>query len=164
MDRATRPDTDFQQTIPFTMHRVTAMTVANATEEFATYGINVQGARVLIVVLQNKDVRIGEIAEMTCIEFSTLSHMLRRLEHDGLIKRTRLPNDNRSVTIALTRYGRRIAEEVHEIVKSHQSTMLAGIPRADIAVLRRVLSRMAENVGASVRAKADCVAASNAGK
>ena len=144
-------NTLFRQTVPFTMHRVTALSVANATEEFAQHGLNVHGARVMVVLLQNPNVRVGEIAEITCIELSTLSHMLRRFERDGLITRRRPPDDNRSVIVALTARGRRVAADVHEIVKSHQTTMLAGIPAGDIAVLRRVLDLMAANVEAAAR-------------
>ncbi len=142
-------NTLFRHTVPFTMHRVTALSVANATREFAHYGVNVPGARVMVVVLQNPNIRIGEIAEITCIELSTLSHMLRRFERDGLIRRTRPPDDNRSVMVTLTVRGRRIAAEIHAIAKSHQTTMLAGISARDIAVFQRVLGRMATNVEAA---------------
>ncbi len=146
-------NTLFRQSVPFTMHRVTALTVAGATGEFARYGINVQGARVMVVVLQNPAIRSGEIAAITCIETSTLSHMLRRFARDGLITRTRPPDDHRSVVVTLTPRGRTVATRVHDIVKSHQRTMLKGIPAGDIAVFRRVLARMAANVEAAAGRK-----------
>jgi DNA-binding MarR family transcriptional regulator len=141
--------TPFRQTVPFTMHRVTALTVANATAEFAHYGVNIQGARVLVVVRQNPGIRIGDVAEITCIEPSTLSHMLRRFERDALMTRRRPPDDHRAVILTLTPRGRKVAERVHEIVNNHQRTMLAGISKRDIAVLRRALARMAANAQAA---------------
>jgi DNA-binding MarR family transcriptional regulator len=95
------------------------------------------------VVLQNPGIRIGEIGEITCIEYSTLSHMISRLERDGILKRKRVPDDARAVAITLTAAGRRVATDVHRIVAEHQTTMLAGITSSDIAVLRRVLAQMA---------------------
>ena len=140
-----RTNADFKSTIPFTMHRVTALAVASATVEFAPYGINIQSARVLVVVLQNPDIRIGEIGEITCIEYSTLSHMISRLERDGILKRRRDPADARAVGIRLTAAGRRVATHIYRIVAEHQRSMLAGLSSADVAVLRRVLDRMQAN-------------------
>ncbi len=142
-------NTQFSQTVPFSMHRVTALSVAGATEEFARFGINVHGARVLVVVLQNAGIRVSEIAEITCIELSTLSHMLRRFEQSGWITRTRPPDDNRAVEVRLTMSGRRVAVQVAEIVRSHETTLLADIPARDIATFRRVLARMRKNVEAA---------------
>jgi MarR family transcriptional regulator, organic hydroperoxide resistance regulator len=155
MDARPTPNADFKTTIPFTMHRVTALAVASATVEFAPLGLNIQSARVLVVVLQNPEIRIGEIGEITCIEYSTLSHMISRLERDGILKRKRVPDDARAVAVALTAAGRRVATRVHRIVAEHQNSMLAGIPGRDIAVLRRVLDHMAANTEAmSARASA----------
>jgi DNA-binding MarR family transcriptional regulator len=142
-------EADFRQTVPFTMHRVTALAVSQAEAEFGACGVSIQGARVLVVVLQNPGIRISDLAAITCIELSTLSHMLRRFERDGLIARARPSNDNRTVLITLTPRGRDIAVPVHAIVKSHQDLMLAGIPQRDITVFRRVLARMAANVEAA---------------
>jgi DNA-binding MarR family transcriptional regulator len=136
----------FRQTIPFRMHRATALTVARASNEFAQYGTNVHGARVLVVALQNPGIRVGDLAEITCIEPSTLSHMLRRFERDRIITRTRPPEDNRSVNISLTDSGLVLARKIHNIVMRHQESLLKGISASDIVVFSRVLDRMTLNV------------------
>ena len=137
---------EFQRTIPFTMHRVTAMLVANANDDFAGYGIKIEGARVLVVTLQNPGIRIGEVAEITRIEPSTLTHLVKRLERDGLIRRRRGAEDSRLVTLELTAKGRRVAADVHAVALLHHRTLTAGISNADLERFRSVLERMQNNV------------------
>jgi DNA-binding MarR family transcriptional regulator len=137
---------NFRRSIPFTMYRVSAMAAGLANEDFSQFDLTIHGVRVLIVTLQNPRIRIGEVADITCIERSTLSHMLRRMERDGLLVRKRLTDDNRSATISLTVRGKRVAQAVEEIVLEHQRALMQGISREHFEVFRSVLDRMAANL------------------
>ncbi len=143
-------ETDFSQTIPFNMHRVTALSVAQAVLDLAPLGINVPGARVLVVVLQNDAITVTRIGELTCIDLSTLSHMLRRFEQKKWIVRKRLPADARSVAVSLSTAGKTVAKKVHAIVKSHQRTMLDGLSESDIQTLRKLIAKLLVNVSKPV--------------
>jgi DNA-binding MarR family transcriptional regulator len=139
---------DFQKTLPFMMFRLTANLVGEANGEFSRFGLNVQGARLLIVARQNPNIRVGELAEITCVEGSTLSHMLRRMERDGLLERRRSKDDNRSVTIVLTARGIRVAEAVHAISTSHQRMMLTGLTATEIKQFRSIVEKLGANIQA----------------
>lgn len=49
---------------------------------------------------------VGKLAEQLALESSTLTPLLKRLEAAGLVRRTRNPDDERQVMIALTEQGR----------------------------------------------------------
>jgi len=49
----------------------------------------------------------GELCDRTAVDNSTLSHMLRRFEQGALIVRERAKDDERPVTLHLTRKGRK---------------------------------------------------------
>jgi hypothetical protein len=51
---------EFSQTIPFNLHRVTALSVAQGVLDLAPFRINVPGTRVLIVVLQNESITLSK--------------------------------------------------------------------------------------------------------
>jgi DNA-binding MarR family transcriptional regulator len=139
-------NTDFKRTLPFMMYRLVARLVAEANEEYSRYGLTIHGVRVLIVARQNPEIRVGELAEITCLEGSTLSHMLARMERDGLLVRRRSKDDNRSVSIALTARGLRVAEAVGEISLAHQQMMLDGLSAAEIKQLRSLVEKMGANI------------------
>lgn len=139
-------NTDFRRTLPFTMYRLVARLVAEANAEYARYGLTIHGVRLLIVARQNPGIRVGELAEITCVEGSTLSHMLARMERDGLLVRRRSPDDNRVVCAWLTARGRRVADAVTEISQAHQDMMLAGLAPAEIEHVRALIDHMQANV------------------
>lgn len=139
-------NTDFRRTLPFMMYRLVARLVAEANAEYARYGLTIHGVRLLIVARQNPGIRLGELAEITCVEGSTLSHMLDRMERDGLLVRRKGKHDNRVVSAWLTARGRRVADAVSEISRSHQEMMLAGLPPEEIEHVRKLVDHMQANV------------------
>lgn len=129
------------------MHCIIAAVVGDASEEFLAMGFNVQSARVMIALHVNKVIRAGEIARLTCIETSTLSHMLARLAREKLIIRKRDANDFRSIYVRLTKRGERLARECYEASLEHERRLLRGVSPSEVRTLRDILALMSENVG-----------------
>ena len=61
---------------------------------------------VLLVLWERDGVPVGEIGEKLMLDSSTLTPLLKRMEAAGIIRRTRNPEDERQVMIALTDHGR----------------------------------------------------------
>lgn len=66
---------------------------------------------VLNVLWREDGLTVGVIAERLALESSTLTPLLKRLEAAGLLQRTRNPENERQVVIALTDQGRAIRSE-----------------------------------------------------
>src|SRR5687767_6443122 len=106
------------------LHRIVARISTSANEEFRAYGFNVQGARVLIALLDAGAMRVGELGNALALDLSTLSHLLRRLSRSELVERTRLAADNRSVAVTLTPQGRKIAQACKTARSRHEAMLL----------------------------------------
>ena len=61
---------------------------------------------VLNVLWQEDSQSVGHIGDKLALESSTLTPLLKRLEVAGLLKRTRNPDNERQVIVALTDQGR----------------------------------------------------------
>jgi DNA-binding MarR family transcriptional regulator len=61
---------------------------------------------VLNVLWQEDEQTVGHIGEKLALESSTLTPLLKRLEGAGLLSRTRNPENERQVVVALTDEGR----------------------------------------------------------
>ncbi|MFB4382263.1 MarR family transcriptional regulator [Agrobacterium sp. LR_9] len=61
---------------------------------------------VLNVLWRDNEQTVGGIAEKLALESSTLTPLLKRLEASGLVRRTRNPENERQVVVALTDQGR----------------------------------------------------------
>jgi DNA-binding MarR family transcriptional regulator len=128
------------------LHRIVARASANANEEFRPYGFNVQGARVLIALLDAGPTRVGELSYALAIDLSTLSHLLRRFSREALVVRSRLDADNRSVSVSLTAEGRKIAQKCKRARARHEAMLLKGFVAPDIKSVRDMLRRICANV------------------
>ena len=144
---------DFRETIPFAVHRLAARAVAKATDDFAVLGLTVAEARVVLVTLQHGPIRVSLIAEYTSLGLSTLSHMLGRLEHAGVLRRKRVPDDARSVDVLLTAKGRGVAERAEVLMMRHQDEYVSGFTHAEIETFRRLLQRSYERIDAMTSGK-----------
>jgi DNA-binding MarR family transcriptional regulator len=131
--------------VPFLLYRIVAKSVRMAGAEYADLDLGIQDARVLIVLLHNPGIRVGTLADLTCIEQSALSHQLRRLSKAKLLTRERVEDDNRSVAIRLSAKGHRIAQRCYELAQMHDEILLGDIPEDEVELLRRTLRQMYDN-------------------
>jgi DNA-binding MarR family transcriptional regulator len=132
--------------VPFLLYRIVAKGIRRATADYAKLDLAIQEARVLIAVAQHGKIRVGALADLTCIEQSALSHMLRGLSRRNLVKRDRVQYDNRSVDVGLTTEGSKLARVCLELSKEHEEAMLKSFSAQDQRVIRRYLKAMYENV------------------
>ena len=71
-----------------------------------------------------------------------LTGIIDRLERDGLVTRTTLENDRRSVRIRLSPAGRRLMARVLPRHTRDIAQLMSGVPRADLEKLRSLLGRL----------------------
>jgi DNA-binding MarR family transcriptional regulator len=132
----------YPSTIPFMIHLISARNVAEATEEFLELGLNVQNARVMIVALQNPGITPRSLSEITRIESSALTYMLNRLSEEGLLTRRKRKTDGRSVAVALTSKGRRLAQDCLRASIEHERRMLDGLSPEEVESFRTAIRKL----------------------
>ncbi len=89
---------------------------------------------------------VGRIAESLALESSTLTPLLKRLEAAGLLRRTRNPDNERQVVVALTDAGRALRERAgclgdSLLAASEQSPAELGELNHDVRRLRDTIYR-----------------------
>ncbi len=139
----------FYDSIPFLMHCIVAKGVDLAVRDYKELGVTVVEARVLMAALLIPGIRAGRLAELACLAPSTLSHLLRRLGRGGLILRTRVDDDNRSVMVHLTPAGKRTAQECQRRNVRHEQLTMRAVDPKRITALRQLLRHILANVEAA---------------
>jgi DNA-binding MarR family transcriptional regulator len=133
-------------TLPFLLNRIAADVTDNTNKAFQSEGLNVYGARVLILLHLDGNHSVGDLAAQASLDQSTLSHILRRLEKQGLVKRARQASDNRSVLVSLTAAGKVSGAHCWDSVQMHDAQLRDGLDDASVAVLEKLLKRIYKNV------------------
>lgn len=66
---------------------------------------------VMMVMWEHKSLKVGEISKCLYLDTGTLSPLLKSMEEKGLVKRVRDKNDERVVTISITKEGEALKEQ-----------------------------------------------------
>ncbi|TCT02638.1 MarR family winged helix-turn-helix transcriptional regulator [Aquabacter spiritensis] len=96
---------------------------------------------VLNVLWREDALTVGGIAEKLALESSTLTPLLKRLEAAGFVRRTRNPDNERQVVVALTDLGRALKKRAGclgdaLLAASGQSAARLGALNQDVRGLR----------------------------
>ncbi|MEU8922941.1 MarR family transcriptional regulator [Kitasatospora sp. NPDC048545] len=95
---------------------------------------------VMLVLWEDGELPVKRIGERLRLDSGTLSPLLKRLEAAGLVRRERSPQDERSVTVALTAEGTALRERAGQVPR--RLLAATGLPVRDLAELRGLLERV----------------------
>lgn len=70
---------------------------------------------VMMVLWEKNEQTVSEVGERLFLDSATLTPLLKRMEQADLITRTRCPNDERQVIIALTAHGDALRHEAAKL-------------------------------------------------
>jgi DNA-binding MarR family transcriptional regulator len=143
---------DLSEHLPYLINRVGSALVARfSADALAGAHLSVAAWRVLAVLSSNGGLRQTDLAEMTSIDASTLSRLITRLVHDGLVRRTRSKTDSREVAVVLTRNARSMLGKLVPVALGLQNAATQNLSRRDLATLKRVLRQMHANLTRAAR-------------
>jgi DNA-binding MarR family transcriptional regulator len=114
--------------------------------EFEKLGLTVPQWRILLTLWQHRECRFGELAKLTSIEPPTLSRLLNAMAKARIVKRQRVEADSRSTNVVLTAAGAALFEKTIPFSERTNSLYIEGLSKADLAVLRRALATIYDNV------------------
>ena len=101
----------------------------------------------MLTALSNRgEQRQIDLVDMTSIDASTMSRLVTRLVRMGLVTRSRSATSNREVVVELSPNGRILVQRLIPIAKKLEQTASAGLPPKDLAVAKRSLVRMDDNL------------------
>lgn len=96
---------------------------------------------VLLVLWERGDTTVSGLGAALQLESGTLSPLLKRLERHGLITRSRVPDDERSVLVSLTAQGRERRDDVGGVQAEIERAV--GMNGSEIATMREALHALA---------------------
>ena len=138
---------DLTEYLPYLINRVGSSLVARFSDDaLSGAGLNIATWRVLAALSSKAPLRQIDIAEITSTEVSTMSRLITRLVHMGLVSRTRSTRSNREVVVDLTPKAAALVAQLIPIAEELQATATQGLSKPELALVKRALRRMHENL------------------
>lgn len=103
---------------------------------------------VMLVLWEHGDLPVKRIGALLRLDSGTLSPLLKRLEGAGLVRRERLPSDERSVTVHLTREGADLRAEARRVPRAIGAA--TGLDLDEIEELRARLTSLTQALDRAV--------------
>jgi DNA-binding MarR family transcriptional regulator len=111
--------------------------------------------RILLSLASAGAQRQVDLADQTSAEVSTLSRLVSKLAHKGLVTRARAKNSNREVTIALTKKGSELVSELIPVARQLEQIAISHLSSGELVTLKKTLRQMHENLTHSPAASRD---------
>ena len=142
-----RPQLDLNEYLPYLINRVgSALVVDFGRSTLAPHRLSIAMWRVLAALSSDDGQRQIDLAAMTSIDVSTLSRVVSGLVRMGLVTRTRSATNSREVVVRLSGKGAGLVARMIPRAIAAERSAIAGVPAKDLAVVRRSLRRMYENL------------------
>jgi DNA-binding MarR family transcriptional regulator len=134
---------DLASYLPYLLNRVGfAMVERFTADALKAHGLSIDMWRVLAALSNNGGQRQVDLSGMTSIDASTMSRLVSRLVRAGFVTRSRSATSSREVVVALSPKGRALLQRLIPIAKKLEDTASAGLSEKELAVVKRLLSRM----------------------
>ena len=144
---AQRLTLDLDEYFPYLINRVgMALATSFGDGALGPDRLSIAMWRALVALSDNGGQRLVDLSAMTSIDVSTLSRMVTRLARLGLVTRTRSRKSDREIVVTLAPKGRTMLFRLIPTALRFERAAIARISPDDLAVVKRVLRQMHENM------------------
>ena len=116
--------------------------MAHTRPSLREHALSDQQWRVLRVLGEHGAVETGRVAREAFILGPSLTGVLARMERDGLIERSRDPEDARRTVIEATAQGRKLVRRLSSTIESHYAWLEGSLGKAKLAQLYTLLDEL----------------------
>lgn len=106
-------------------------------------GLSWSGFRLLFCLQVSGSLQTGELAKLLFLTAPTVSSVVNTLEARGWVRRERLPDDRRRVSVQLTPAGDRLVRSTAQAQHRRERQWTAGVAPDDLAAFVRVVELLA---------------------
>jgi MarR family transcriptional regulator, organic hydroperoxide resistance regulator len=99
----------------------------------------------MLALWESAPLTMGELGDRLGLDYGTVTPLIKRLEAAGLVERTRLPEDERTVRVSLTDTGASLRDQAVGVPDTIAEVMALDAP--EFTALKSSLEHLSSNVG-----------------
>lgn len=129
-------------------HRISQFGNARLQCKVDGHDLTARQAQVLAAIAEHDGASQTALVYATGVDRSTMAELIRRLEHQGLVKRKRSNADARAYVVGLTSKGVKAASAGAKELSAIEADLLSALPVTKQKEVLSLMSRLAESNGA----------------
>jgi DNA-binding MarR family transcriptional regulator len=137
---------ELNELLPYLVNRVASVTTQLFSRDIAQFGLTVPMWRVIAVLSEMGEQRLVDLSIMTSIDASTLSRLSEAMQTERLIAKVRSKHNRRELVLTIAPRGKKLAGLLAPVARRYETRLTDGLPASDLAVTRRVLKHMFEQL------------------
>ncbi len=111
------------------------------------YGLTYPQYLVLLVLWEQDSQKVNDIAKRLLLETNTVTPLLKRMEQEGLVRKSKSAEDARQVLVQLTPKGREMEKELSDVpLRVAGAVSCASVTPETVPQLFRILDDMIEKL------------------
>ena len=114
--------------ICFRLYTAARLITQAYTPMLTTLGITYPQYLVLMVLWENDNLPVNDIAHRLLLETNTVTPLLQRMEKLGIVSRKKGEQDKRQQIVGLTKKGKEMEEKAYEIIPAGMGKQLSSCP------------------------------------
>ncbi len=118
--------------LSYLFHLIGARFLQIGNRHFRHLGLNHYSARMLVLLMDNGEMKTGDLVSRLGLPQSTISTQLQVLNKRKLIKRKRSEKDNRSVMVELTKEGHELAVDCNHLSQAVQDYLVGHFEEKEL--------------------------------
>ena len=135
-----------ENAVPFLLARAGMSMGKRFATQLMPFNMSLIEWRVCVTLYELQNSTLGQLAEKTSYETSTLSRTINGLTTKKLIARVQSKSDRRSFALKLTPKGRALTAKIIPLAKEYENSAIANFNSKEADQLRTMLSRVYENM------------------
>ena len=132
---------------PYLLNRVGVRMGELFSRRIAPFGVTLPMYRVMAALWEKGDQRLSDLAIMTSADISTLSRLVGEMKRKGLVTRSRLKDNGRTVAINLTSKGKALVEELMPIAVHFENVAVSSFSEAEVLRLKAACRDIYQSLG-----------------
>lgn len=104
------------------------------------HGLTEQQWRIIRILQQSHEMEIHQLARQACILKPSMSGVLSRMERDGMVRRWKVPQDQRRVYVSLTDQGQQSYVSMNQDVERNYNLILEQFGEKKLQMLLSLLN------------------------
>lgn len=118
--------------------------------QMESYGLHPGQVAVMKALDRKEGISQRELADILHIKPPTVAVSIKRMEKNGFIERKPDEKDQRITRIYLTQYGKKINQEIVELLQKNEEELFQGFEEGEKYLFKRFFKQMIENLRMSM--------------